>query len=50
MFCISRCLGYLVLLMVCLTVGMNYINYILIISAIALLLEGVIVGKLSESA
>jgi len=44
----SRCLGYLVLLVVCLTVGMNYINYILIISAVALLVEGILVAKLSK--
>lgn len=50
MFCISRCLGYLILLIVCLTIGMDYINYILILSAIALLLEGFIVGNLSEDA
>ena len=47
-YSISRCFGYLMLLIVCLTAGMKYINYILIISGCALLIEGVIVAKLSK--
>ena len=45
-FSISRCLGYLILLVVCLTLGMEYINYILIIPALSLLFEGFIVSKI----
>ncbi len=48
MFCISRCLGYLVLLIVCLTLGMNYINYILVISAVSILIESIIAGHLCK--
>jgi len=36
------------LLLVCLVVGMGYINYILIISAVTLLIEGIIVANLSK--
>lgn len=43
MFSISRCIGYLILLLVCLVFSIDYINIILIIPAISLLLEGVIV-------
>ena len=49
MFSVSRCIGYLILLFVCLIFGMEYINYILIISAISLLLEGVIVNKIAKN-
>jgi len=48
LFSISRCTGYLLLLIVCLVFGMEYINYILIISAISLLAEGIIAGKLCK--
>ena len=47
-FAISRCLGYLILLIICLTVGMDYINYILIIPGLALLGECVLISKLSK--
>lgn len=46
-FAISRSAGYLVLLVVCLTCGMN-MNYILFLPAAALLLESIVVGKLSK--
>ena len=48
MFCISRCSGYLLLLIVCITFGIKYINYILVVSAIALLFEGIITGNLCK--
>jgi len=48
MFSVSRCVGYLILLLVCLIFGMEYINYILIISAISILFEGVIVNKIAK--
>jgi len=48
MYGVSRCLGYTILLIVCFTIGMKYINYILIIPGIALLIEGILVGKLSK--
>jgi len=47
-YAISRSSGYLILLVVCLTVGMDYIYYILIISGVVLLLEGIIIGRLSK--
>lgn len=48
MFSVSRCIGYLILLLVCVLFGMEYINYILVISAISLLLEGIIVNKIAK--
>ncbi len=47
-FSISRCLGYIILLMVCLIFGMNYINYILIICGIAILLEVLVAYKMNK--
>lgn len=47
-FAFSRCFGYLMLLLICLLLGMEYINYLMVIPAIALLLEGYIVAKLSK--
>lgn len=49
MLSISRCIGYMLLLIVCLVFGMEYINYILIIAACALLIEGILVGKLCKN-
>lgn len=46
-FSISRTTGYIILLGVCLIFGMEYINYILIFSAFAILLETIIIGKLN---
>lgn len=48
LFSLSRSSGYLILLVVSLYCGMEYMNYILFLSAGALLLEAVIVGKLSK--
>ena len=48
MYSISRCSGYLILLIICLIFGMDSINFILIICGISLLLEGVIVSNLSK--
>ena len=48
MFSVSRCIGFLILLLVCVLFGMEYINYILVISAISLLLEGIIVNKIAK--
>ena len=47
-FAISRCIGYLLLLIVCLTIGLNYINYILIIPAISLFCECILISKISK--
>lgn len=49
MFSLSRCLGYLMLLLVCIIFEMNNIYYILIISATSLLVEGIIVNKLVKN-
>lgn len=49
-FSISRCLGYIVLFIICLTVGVKYINYLMIICGISLLLEAIIVGTISDQA
>ncbi len=48
-FSISRSIGQVVLLLVCLFWGMENISYILILSAFAILIEGIILGKLSTS-
>lgn len=49
MYTISRCSGYLVLLIVCLAFGIDIVNYILIICGIALLLQGILVAKLCKN-
>lgn len=49
MYALSRSIGYLALLLVCVILGMEYINYILIISALAILFETIIVGKLCKN-
>ena len=48
MFTIARCSGYLLLLIVCLTFGKDYMNYILIFSGIALLLESIVTSKICD--
>ena len=48
-YSISRCFGYIILLMVCLTVGMDYINYIMILPALSILIESIIIAKLSKN-
>ncbi len=48
MFMISRVLGYTLLLLVCVFIGKDYVNYLLIVPAISLLLESIIIGKLSK--
>ncbi len=46
MFMISRTIGYLLLLIIGYFFGINYIYYILIISAIFILIEGIIVNRI----
>ncbi|MCH5167092.1 MAG: hypothetical protein J1F35_04280 [Erysipelotrichales bacterium] len=48
LFTISRCFGYSMLLLMCLFLGKEYINYLMIIPAVSLLLEGIIVARLSK--
>ena len=48
MYAISRSIGYIILLLVSLLIGSNYISYILIISALALLLEAGMLYALSK--
>ena len=47
MFSVSRCCGYLLLLVVSFY-SINYIYYLLIIPAVSLLIEGIIIGKLNK--
>lgn len=47
-YSISRCLGYILLLVVCLLLGTKYVNLVLILPAISILLEGIIIGNLSK--
>ena len=44
-FSVSRCLGYLILFVIAGLFGIEYINYVLIISAVAILIEGLLVSK-----
>lgn len=48
LYSISRCIGYLILLFVCLKFGINYINYIMIIPAVAILAESIIMNRLNK--
>ncbi len=48
MFMISRVLGYTLLLLVCLFIGKEYINYLMIVPAISLILESIMIGKLNK--
>lgn len=48
MYAIARCSGYLILLIVCLVFGKDYIYFILILSGISLLLESVITAKMND--
>ncbi len=45
---ISRCIGYLSLLLICLTLGMENINYLMLLPAFAILLEGLLLSKLNS--
>lgn len=45
-YSISRSLGYLLLFIICLTLGMDYIQYLLILPAISILIQTFIVRKL----
>lgn len=48
MYAISRCFGYVVLLIVCQRLGIDYISYIMVLPAISILVEAIIIGKLSK--
>jgi len=48
LFSISRTLGYIIIFLVVLFVGMDYINYILIIAGFSLFIEAILVGNLSK--
>lgn len=48
MFSVARTLGYAILFVVALVWGMDYISYILVIPAVSILIEAIIVGKLSK--
>ncbi len=48
MFMISRVLGYTLLFLVCLFIGKEYINYLMIVPAISLILESMIICKLNK--
>lgn len=48
MYTLARCSGYIVLLIVCLVFGKDYINYILIFSGIALFLEAIVTSKICD--
>lgn len=47
-FAISRSSGYIILLIVSVLFGMEYINYIMILPAIAILVETIVVAKLCK--
>ncbi len=46
-YAFSRCTGYLLLILVCVFFGMDYISYLLIIPGISLLLESLLVSRIS---
>lgn len=48
LFAVSRVIGYVLLLVVCLLFDIKFINYILIIPALALLIEGFVISKLNK--
>lgn len=48
LFSISRTIGYIIIFLVVLFVGMDYINYILIIAGFSLFIEAILVGNLSK--
>ncbi len=48
LFAISRVFGYLILLVVAIIYGINYINYILIVCGVFLIIEAFLVGNLSK--
>lgn len=47
-FSISRCIGYITLLIVCLTIGKTSINYVMILPAISILIESIIISLLCK--
>lgn len=49
MYMISRVLGYTLLLLVCLFIGKEYINYLLIIPAVSLIIESIVMSKLNKN-
>lgn len=49
MFMISRVLGYTLLLLVCLFIGKECINYLLIVPAISLILESILIRNISKN-
>ena len=49
MYMISRVLGYILLLLVCLFIGKEYINYLMIIPALSLIIESIMMSKLNKS-
>lgn len=48
LFSISRSIGYIIILLVVLFMGMEYINYILILAGVSLFIEAILVGNLSK--
>lgn len=48
LFSISRSIGYIIILLVVLFMGMEYINYILIVAGVSLFIEAILVGNLSK--
>ena len=48
LFPVSRCLGFLVLLLVCIILGMDYIHFIMILPAISILIESIVIGRLCK--
>lgn len=47
-FSISRCLGYIILFITCVCVGVKYINYLMILCGLSLLLESIIISSISD--
>lgn len=47
-YSISRCLGYGVLFAICLTIGMQYINYLMILCGFSILIEAIFVAQLVD--
>ena len=48
LFSVSRCFGFLVLLLVCIILGMDYIHFIMILPAISILIESIVIGRLCK--
>ena len=47
MYSISRCFGFIILLLVCIIFGKQYINYIMFLPAFSLLLEALLIRKIN---